>query len=332
LHSDMTTYDEPPAAGTFPNTVHVKVKMDGSSNAALPLFFASVLGMSQKSLTAEAYATIFNGPVTSFNGPGAMLPLAFDQNYWNAYLQYLNSGSPVSTSVTLSVAPASGAANINITYQLSLTPDANSFQQIQVFPSPDTLGTAGRGWLSLDNSSVDASSLKTWASGGLSSANVATLTGSTSAGTGTTDVLLPVPTSGSGNGTTVHRTTSWDWAADSGVKTTVTPYLSLNTPALLPLFQPVVPTPDATYQAGTKYPQTGYSNAIASSPTGSNLNLNIVTFVGVIVTYNSSGNVYVEPSAVVPPGAIFGSVAPADSGASTFYGTFSIPRLTTPGG
>jgi hypothetical protein len=332
LHSDMKTYDEPVPSGMFPNTIHVKVKMDGSSNATLPLFFASVLGMSTKSLTAEAYATIFNGPVISFNGNGGALPLAVDQNFWNAYQQYLNSGSPANSNVTRSVAPASGGANVSITYQLAVTSDANGFQQFQIFPSPDKLGTAGRGWLSLDDGSVDSSSLKTWATSGLSSGDVAALTGPNPAGTGTTDVLLPLPTSGSGDGTTTHRMTSWDWAADSGVKTTVTPYLPLNTPALLPVFQPVNPDPSSGYQAGTKYPDTGYSNANGDNPTGTNLNLNIVGFVGVTITYNISGNVYAEPSAIVPPGAIFGSLSPADSGATSFYSTFSIPRLTTPGG
>jgi hypothetical protein len=288
--------------------------------------------MSQKNLTAEAYATIFNGPVTGFNGSGGVLPLAVDQNMWNAYVQYLNAGSPASSNVTLSVAPASGGPNLSIIYSLNVTPDSNGFQQFKVFPSPDMLGTAGRGWLSLDNSSVDSSSLKTWAASGLSTGNVTTLTGSTSAGAGSTDVLLPLPTSGSGDGTATHRMTSWDWSADSGVKTTVTPYLLLNTPALLPVFQPVNPDPSSGYQAGTKYPDTGYSNANGDAASGSNLNLNIVGFVGVTITYNTSGSAYAEPSAVVPPGGIFGTLRPADSGATTFYSTFSIPRLTTPGG
>lgn len=119
LHSDLTTYDEPPTGTTFPNTVHVKVKMDGSSNNKLPLFFGPVLGVSTKTLTAEAYATIFNGPVTSVNGPGGMLPLTVDQNFWDAYLKYLNSGSPTSTDVTQSVLAASGST-LSITYQLDL--------------------------------------------------------------------------------------------------------------------------------------------------------------------------------------------------------------------
>ena len=113
LHSDMTTYDEPPSGTTFPNTIHVKVKMDGSSNPALPLFFAKVMGMPTKSLTAESYATIFNGPVTSVNGSGWMLPLTIDKNIWNAYIQYLNSGSPSNAAVISLVTPASGASAFN---------------------------------------------------------------------------------------------------------------------------------------------------------------------------------------------------------------------------
>jgi len=331
LHSDMVTYDEPPLGTTFPNTVHVTVRMDGSSNPALPLFFAEIWGMSTKTLTAQAYATIFNGPVTSVNGSAGMLPLAIDQNVWNAYVKYLNSGSPASTAVTQSVTPASGASAYNITYDLLLAQDANNFQQLDVFNGEKTIGTAGRGWLSLNNSSVSASSLSNWATNGLSSADVTALTTSTSAGT-STDVLLPLPTSGSGNGTTTHLMNAWDWQADPGVKNSVPGSIQLNVPALLPLFQPVIPNTDSTYQAGTKDPETGYSNAVADGgPKGSNANLNIVGFAAVVVTSTSS-DVYVEPSAIVPPGAIFGSIAPADSGATNFYGTFSIPRLTQPGG
>ncbi len=331
LHSDMVTYDEPPATGTFPNTVHVTVRMDGSSNPPLPLFFAAVWGMPTKNLTAESYATILNGPVTSFNGNGAVLPLALDQNVWNAYVQYLNSGSPNSSAVTQLVTPASGASAYNITYNLGLAPDINGFQQLDVFNGDKTIGTAGRGWLSLNNSSVNASSLSSWATSGLGSADVTALTSSTSAGA-STDVLLPLPTSGSGNGTTTHRMTSWDWQADTGVKTSVIGSIQTNIPALLPVFQPVIPNTDATYQPGTKDPATGYTSAAADGgPTGSNANLNIVGFVAVTVTSTSS-DIYIEPSAIVPPGAIFGSLTPANSGATNFYGTFSIPRLTKPGG
>jgi hypothetical protein len=330
LHSDMVTYDEPITGGQFPNTIHVKVKMDGSSNPVLPLFFGPVLGKSTMSLQAEAYATIFNGPVTSFNGSGGVLPLAVDQNFWNAYMQYVSSGMPASTNVTMSVAPASGGSNLNITYQLDLTPDSNGYPQFKVFPSPDKLGTAGRGWLSLDNRSVNAADLKSWAVNGLSSSNVTTLTSSVDAGS-STDVLLPLPTSGSGDGTNSHRLTSWDWQADPGVKQSVPGNLPLNTPVLLPLFQPVNPDPLVNYQAGTKSPTTGYNNANGNGAKGSNLYLNIVGFAPVVVTYNG-GDVYVEPSAVVPPGGIFGFVTPADSSSSTYYGTFSIPRLTKPGG
>jgi hypothetical protein len=330
LHADMTTYDEPPSGSQFPNTVHVKVRMDGTSNPALPLFFGKVLGVSTQNITADAYATLFNGPVTSLNGNGGLLPLAVDQNMWHAYLQYLNSGSPANSNVTLSVKPASGGSNLSITYQLDVTPDANNFQQFKVFPAPDKLGTAGRGWLSLNDSAVDANSLKTWATSGLSSSDVTALTSSVSAGSGN-DVLLPLPMSGSGNGTTTHNLNSWDWQADPGVKQSVPPYLALNAPSLLPLFQPVNPDPSNNYSAGTKGPDSGYATANVDPATGSNLYLNIVGFAPVVVTYNGS-DVYVEPSAVVPPGGIFGSLTPADSSSATFYGTFSIPRLTKPGG
>lgn len=117
-------------------------------------------------------------------------------------------------------------------------------------------------------------------------------------------------------------------------------YLPMNTPSLLPLFNPVDPDPSGgtsgnsnpKYSAGTKNAATGYSNATGDPAKGSNLNLDIVRFVGVQVTYVSGKLVYAEPSAVMPPGGIFGSITPADSSATTFYGTFAVPTLTRPGG
>jgi len=53
---------------------------------------------------------------------------------------------------------------------------------------------------------------------------------------------------------------------------------------MLPLFQPVNPNPSSGYQAGTKGPDTGYSNANGDGAKGSNLFLNIVGFAPVIVT------------------------------------------------
>ncbi len=329
LHSDLKTYDEP-ASGKFPNTIHVTARLDGTSNAALPLFFGNVLGTPSINLTADAYATIFNGPLLGVNASGGVMPLAVDQNFWAAYIKYLNSGSPTSQSVTMSVAPASGGANVSITYNLSLIADSNNFQQFQVFPAPDTLGTAGRGWLSLNDSSVNAADLKTWAASGPSSSDLTALTSSVSVSSGS-DVLLPLPASGSGNGTSSHNTTNWDWQADPGMKQSVPGNLPLNTPLLLPLFQPVNPNPSSGYQAGTKSPDSGYATANGDPAKGSNLFLNIVGFAPIVVT-NNSGNVYVEPSAIVPPGGIFGTVTPADSSSSTFYGTFTVPRLTVPGG
>jgi hypothetical protein len=125
--------------------------------------------------------------------------------------------------------------------------------------------------------------------------------------------------------------TSWDWQADPGKKESVPGNLPLNTPVLLPLFQPVNPDPSNGYQAGTRGPDTGYGNANGDNAVGRNMFLNIVAFAPIIIT-NNGGDVYAEPSAIVPPGGIFGALTPADSSAPTFYGTFSIPRLTRPGG
>jgi hypothetical protein len=306
--------------------------MDGSSNPPLPLFFANALGMPTKNLTADAYATIFNGPIIGVNGNGSAIPLALDQNVWNAYLAYLNAGSPSNTATTISVNPASGADALNITYNLNVTADANGFQQLDIFNGAKTIGTAGRGWLSLNDSNIDDSSLKTWAQNGLSKSDLSALTTSVNAGTGANDVLMPLPSSGNGDGTSTHQMNSWDWQADSGNKPNIQPFLTTNVPLLLPIFQPVVPNTDNTYLPGTKNPSTGYSNAlIAGGSTGSNEYLNIVGFVGIVIT-STSNSTYIEPTAVVPPGGIFGTLVPADSNAASFYSTFSIPRLTRPGG
>lgn len=134
--------------------------------------------------------------------------------------------------------------------------------------------------------------------------------------------------------------TSWDWNADPGEKTSVTDALPLNFPSLLPLFNPVNPDPSGgkgsntnpAYEAGAKHPQTSYANANPDPATGSNLYVNVVKFVGVMITYVNGKLVYAEPSPVIPPGGMFGSITPADSTSSNFYTTFSMPRLTKPGG
>ena len=88
------------ASGAYPNTCKVTLRLDGSANRALPLFFAPVLGMSNKTLTATAAATIYTGStVSSFNTAaninGGLLPVALDANAWANF--YATGVSPDGT-------------------------------------------------------------------------------------------------------------------------------------------------------------------------------------------------------------------------------------------
>ncbi len=111
------TYTKLSGTSTYPNTIKATLRLDGSSNAALSLFFAPVLGMSSTTVTATATAVIYvTGNITGFNSSlgvnGKMLPVALDIGAWNTFI-----ATGVSPDGTTHLGP-------------------NGKPQLQVYPSP----------------------------------------------------------------------------------------------------------------------------------------------------------------------------------------------------
>jgi Flp pilus assembly protein TadG len=83
-HSNYRNYN-----GGFPNSITVIARRDQIRNGPVSLFFGPILGLSTKSLTATATATIYSGDVTSVQViPGVsahILPVALDMNIWKAF-------------------------------------------------------------------------------------------------------------------------------------------------------------------------------------------------------------------------------------------------------
>src|SRR5262249_38810076 len=55
-----------PSGSGYPNTVKVVIRRDSTANGPLNLFLATILGMSQTTMTATAAATATGGSITSF--------------------------------------------------------------------------------------------------------------------------------------------------------------------------------------------------------------------------------------------------------------------------
>jgi hypothetical protein len=175
----------------------------------------------------------------------------------------------------------------------------NGAAQLQVYPSIKYTGDFGM--LSLDQSSDGASTISGWVDNGVPQSDLQQEYNAN---------LLPL---------SAHDPTQWNWKGNSGLKTDDIHALSdaVGNYYLLPLFTPVdagVPNP-LTYQPGVG--------------TGTNYNYNIVQFVGVQVTYVDNKGVYVQPTNILDPTAVFSSVKPAGQTVLTpLTTTFTMPKLT----
>jgi len=221
-----------------------------------------------------------------------------------------NSSSPTNVPVlpmTLDINAwnmfvASGVSSDGTTHNGS-----NGAPQIQVYPSP-TNAPGNFGMLSLDDSSNSASAISGWISNGLSPSGIATLQ---------SDGLLPVSLS----------STTWGWKGEPGFKASDLNDLTVGTSFLLPLFKPVVATAGSSYQAtddsvGPADPSSGGH--------GSNAYYNIVEFVGITISQvDKSSDAYVQPDAMMTPGAVFDTTTVVPAGTtSSLVTTFTTPKLT----
>jgi Flp pilus assembly protein TadG len=129
----------------FPNTVQVLLRRDSQANGSLGTFFGRVLGVNSVDLEVTASATIYAGTVNSFSTTGPLnsriLPMTYDVNHWNNYLQ--TGQSPDGTTDTVNGVPA-----------------------LDIYPSIKFSGNFGE--LSLDQSNDGASTISDWISSGVS--------------------------------------------------------------------------------------------------------------------------------------------------------------------
>jgi hypothetical protein len=173
---------------------------------------------------------------------------------------------------------------------------ANGAPQLQVYPSLKFPGNFGL--LSLDQANDGSSTLGGWIDNGVPASD---LQREFSAG------LLPL---------SAHDPSKWDWSGASGLKTSDIHSLEIHVGAtyLLPLFKPSNPGPN-NYAAGVGQ--------------GSNYYYNIVEFVGVTITYVDNKSVYVQPTDVIDPNAVFDptTVTPAGT-TSSLVTTFTAPKLS----
>src|SRR5207244_3298848 len=123
------------------------------ANGSLNLFFGPVLGRPTADLRASAAATPFGGSIDSFQSSqanGRILPMTYDVNHWNNFLQ---TGSDPDGNKTT---------------------DANGNPTLQVYPSVKYKGNFGL--LSLDDSHAGASTISGWVDNGMSSTDLQALT------------------------------------------------------------------------------------------------------------------------------------------------------------
>lgn len=275
---DFTAYS---SGGNYPNTVKVKARRDSSANNPLSLFFGSLLGTSKVSMVTPATATLYTGTVNSFQFPSAgntaILPFTYDVNAWK---NYVNTGKD---------------PDGNTTY------DNNQSRNpvIQVYPCNNYTGNFGQ--LSLNNSNVGDSVMRTWVQNGCSSADL---------GADIAAGLLPISS---------HDATKWDWQGSSGFESALIQTVNNNIGQVswLPLFKP--------YNAN----QATYAPGVGS---GANYYYNIVAFVPVKIVQPTNGNrqVVLQSVDLVDSAAVFSgaSIAPAGTSTSTYFSTVLAPRLS----
>jgi hypothetical protein len=276
----------------YPNTVKVVLRRDSSANGALPLFFAQVLGMSSANLTATATAAVYAGSVNSFSNTSFSSRILPMTFDVNHWNNFLSTGMGPDGTATF---------------------DSSGQPTINVYPSIKYDGNFGE--LSLDQGNDGASTISGWINNGVSGAD---LQNEISAG------LLPLSVHNTQPAPT-YTNAAPDWKGNPGLKDSTIKAVgdNIGQTYLLPLFKPVNSgaTDPTTYQAG--------------SGQGSNYYYTIVGFVGVkIVSVDSTGNpksIYVQPSALIDPNALYTGVGIAQSpatGSSSLSTTFVGSRLT----
>jgi Flp pilus assembly protein TadG len=290
------TYTPAPTYTGFPNTLKATMRLDSQANGPLTLFFSPIFGINSTNVKASAAATIYTGKIVNFQTkPGHNGKLLPLTLDVNAWDTFIQSG--VSSDGTVKT-------------------NANGAPQMQVYPSPN-LAPGNFGMLSLNDSSNAASDINAWILNGLSQTDTSNLQSSG---------LIPLQTPNAG---------LWNWKGATGFKSSDLNTLPVGTSFLLPVFEPVVGVPGATYEAasGTTYQSsdnTAGAATVGTSGVGQNAYYNILAFVGVTITQvDSSQDAMIQPSALMDPTAVFDptTVVPAGT-TNTLITTFTTPKLT----
>jgi hypothetical protein len=357
----------------FPNTITVYTARGASYNSTggttgntpnpqVGLFFGPVLGVTQLPTSVMARSVLLTTSGMSALGTGgAVLPLALDYNIWNAYIYVLSKGNKNSpllvnpygvTDLTKLYDGYTDSNGVNRPgYKTLLSNGSNgvgiskdTYPQLQAFPSPN-LTPGSFGWLSLNNSDVNANSIASWITNGLQQSDITALmtkqTITTTSGSTISDSLYPILQSDVGTtGNTPHDVNAFDWQGITGLKTSDLAALSnyVGNTGYLPLFAPnqwVTSGPNQTYVSSTKDPT--YMAGVApdtSGGVGVNANYSIVSYVGVSIDQvldkggkNNEG-LWVSPA---PIGAMSGTfINPGGTPASstTFSYTIVPSKLT----
>jgi Flp pilus assembly protein TadG len=348
----------------YPNTITVTVRRDTTPNGNPPItmLFGGVLGTATANAEVNARAILLTADL---NGPPSnMLPLALDYNSWNRYI-FKETNDPGSKFISnpFGVAdPALGGLGTNnkmypgyADYPITTDPyqapsgstaGFNGKDQLQVFPSPD-LAPGNFGWLSMNNGSNSADSLKNWVTNGLSGpasqsgTDMYALTHQQTVGN-TGDVLFPVkpsdvPNTSSGTpavlnpGVNIHDSTLSDWKSIPGFKESDVKALydaaggtGSGGTAFLPLFAPANGALGSnSYVSGMKDPGK-WDPSNPNPADGQNSYLNIVDYVAVTITNivdsggNSGSKIEIQPALVAPRGANLINIRPRGTGSSSY--------------
>jgi Flp pilus assembly protein TadG len=148
---NYTAMSSPPLQ--YPNTIKVTMRRDNQANGALGLYFGPIFGMRSTNVLASAGATMYGGTLDSFSSnPNynlGLLPLTYDVNNWNMFLQ---TGLDPDGNLTV----------------------YNGNPVLQVYPSIKAPGNFGQ--LSLNDTHVGASTEIGWVNNGMSSTDLQGLT------------------------------------------------------------------------------------------------------------------------------------------------------------
>jgi Flp pilus assembly protein TadG len=288
-------YTPSTSSSGFPNTIKVTLRRDNSANGPLALFFGKVLGMNTINLQATAASTIYTAKVDSFNNtPTGILPVTYDVQHWNNFLQ-------------------TGQAPDG-----STTTDLNGVPELNVYASVNDEGNFGL--LSLNDTHVGSSTVRDWINYGMSPQDLRDLKTAGPNGQNPT-ALIPLSQHDPNIQPSSSSYGSWDWQGLPGMQQDVVNTLSNYTGGtfLLPLYKAYDPS------AG---------NYTAGLGQGSNYYYNIVDFVSVKIISTGDHTVTVQPSAKVldftnvvlitqPAGTYT-----ATGGGSSQLTTFVPPKLT----